>query len=396
MNTRRKLVYVAAATVAAGSMMAFPQSKKIVAPPGTVVAGIPFSPGVRAGDLLHVAGLMGTDAAGNIVAGGIDAQAKKALENVGAVLKAEGMDYKDVVLVNVYLADARDFDAMNKVYREVFANNPPVRATTQADLMLRDGVIEISAIAARPNLPRKYLNPQGWSTNPLPYSKGIAVGDYIFIAGLVSQNPQSGAAVEGDAKVQTKQILDNMKTLVESGGFKMSDLVWSRVWLTDPRDFQMMNDVYRTYFPETPPTRATTRAGLTTPVYKVEIMTWGMKGEKQRLGTAAGTTPLSQAIKVGNYIFVSGLTGGGAQVRGDIKGQASMILTSIQTLLKSGGVDFPNVVEAQVWITDSRNFAAMNEAYTSVIKDQFPARVTVGAQLMSADNLVEMAMIAVK
>ena len=72
------------------------------------------------------------------------------------------------------------------------------------------------------------------------------------------------------------------------------------------------------------------------------------------------------------------------------------MLTSIQNLLKAGGVDFPNVVTAQVWITDSRNFAAMNEAYTGVIKDNFPARVTVGTQLMNADNLVEMAMIAVK
>src|SRR5262245_44666077 len=99
---KRKLVYVVAA-VAASSMMAFPQSKKVVAPPGTVVSGIPFSPGVRAGDLLHVAGLMGTDLSGNVVGGGIKAQAKKTLENIGAVLKAEGMDYKDVVLVNVYL-----------------------------------------------------------------------------------------------------------------------------------------------------------------------------------------------------------------------------------------------------------------------------------------------------
>ena len=79
-----------------------------------------------------------------------------------------------------------------------------------------------------------------------------------------------------------------------------------------------------------------------------------------------------------------------------MKGQASAIMTNLQNLLKTGGVGFPNVVEAQVWITDSRNFAAMNEAYTAVIKGEFPTRVTVGTQLMSADNLVEMAMIAVE
>lgn len=392
---RKKLAIVAAAAVAAGSMMVFPQTRTIVSPPGSQVAGIPFSPGVKAGDLFHVAGTMGTDASGTVVKGGIEAQTRKTIDNIGAILKAGGMDYKDVVSVNVYLADGRDFDAMNKVYREVFATNPPVRATTQADLMLRDGLVEISAIAVNPTLPRRYLNPQGWSSNPLPYSKGIAVGDYIFLAGLVSQNPQSGAPNPGDVKVQTKQILDNAKVLAETAGFTMADMVWSRVWLTDPRDFASMNEIYRTYFGDIPPTRATTRAGLNSTAYNVEIMLWGVKGTKQRLGTMAPNAVLSQAIKVGNHIFVAGLTGASAPLRGDIRGQAAAILTNIQTLLKAGGSDFPNVVEAQVWVTDSRNFAAMNEAYVAAIKGEVPTRVTVGAQLMSADNLVEISMIAI-
>ena len=392
---RNKLAIVAAAAVAAGSMMAFPQTRTIVSPPGAQVAGIPFSPGVKAGDLFHVAGTMGTDSTGKIVTGGIEAQTKKTLENIGAILKAGGMDYKDVVSVSVYLADARDFDAMNKVYREVFATNPPVRATTQADLMLRDGLVEISAIAVNPALPRRYINPQGWSSNPLPYSKGIAVGDYIFLAGLVSQNPQSGAANPGDVRAQTKQILDNAKVLAETAGFTMSDMVWSRVWLTDPRDFASMNEIYRPYFGDIPPTRATTRAGLTNTAYNVEIMLWGVKGTKQRLGTVTPNAVLSQGIKVGNHVFIAGMTGASPQVRGDIKGQAAAILTNIQTLLKAGGTDFPNVVEAQVWVTDSRNFAAMNEAYVAAIKGEVPTRVTVGAQLMAADNLVEISMIAI-
>src|SRR5579884_3109620 len=249
MNT--KCILVAAATLIAGTIMAFSQSKQIIAPAGTRVAGIPFSPGVRAGDLLHISGLMGTDEHGNVVQGGIEAQTRKALENVRAVLKGAGMDYKDVVSVNVYLADARDFDAMNKVYREIFTTNPPVRATTQADLMLRDGLIEITAIAARPELPRRYIQPQGWSSNPLPYSKAIAVGDHVFVAGLVSQNPQTGSAVEGDARAQTRQILDDAKVLGESVGAKMSHVVCPGVWLSDSPDFQAKNEVYRTYFGDT-------------------------------------------------------------------------------------------------------------------------------------------------
>lgn len=375
---RKMLAYVVAG-VAAGSLMAVAQTN---------------SPGVKAGDLYHIAGTMATDSSGNIAGGGIEAQTQKTLDKIGAVLKAAGMDYKDVVSTNVYLADARDFDAMNKVYREVFKTNPPVRATTQADLMQRGALIEISAIAARPDLQRRYINPQGWSTNALPYSRAIAAGDHIFLAGLVSQNPQTGAALGGDVRVQTKQILENARTLTETAGFKMSDMVWSRVWLADPRDFQDMNDVYRTYFGEIPPTRATTRAALMATSYNVEIMLWGIKGTKQRLG--APNPNLSQGIKVGNYVFLAGLTAGGQLLRGDIAGQTSAILTNIQDLLKAGGVNVANAVSGQVWLSDSRNFSAMNEAYARVFKSDPPARATVGSQLMAADNLVEIAVIAVQ
>jgi len=383
------IAYVAVA-VAAGSVIAVAQTKQIIAPPGSQTPGLPFSPGVKTGDLFHIAGMMGTDSSGKIVAGGIEAQTRTALERIGTVLKAAGMDYKDVVSANVFLADMRDFDAMNKVYREVFKTNPPVRATTQADLMVRDGRIEISTIAARPDLQRRYINPQGWPPNPLPFSRAIAVGDHIFLAGLTAQTPQTGAVLNGDVKVQTKQILENAKTLAEAAGFKMSDMVWSRVWLADPREFQDMNEVYRTYFGEIPPTRATTRAALANPAYKLEIMLWGIKGQKQRLGDA--NPNLSQAIKVGNYLFLAGLTA----ARGDAAGQTSTVLTNIQNLLKAGGVDVANVVTGQVWLSDARNFSAMNEAYVKVFKTDPPARATVGSQLMSADNLVEIAMIAVK
>src|SRR5207247_10994269 len=154
------------------------------------------------------------------------------------------------------------------VYQEVFRTNQPVRATTQADLMLRDGLIEISAVAARPDLQRRYINPQGWSTNPLPYSRAIAVGDHLFLAGLVSQNPQTGAALNGDIKVQTKQILENAKTVTEAAGFKMSDMVWSRVWLTVPREFHDMNEIYRSYYSDIPPTTSTTLAALASTAHR--------------------------------------------------------------------------------------------------------------------------------
>jgi len=391
-QTRLPLLLLLAA-IATGSFMAFAQSKQIIAPPGSQITGIPFSPGVRSGDIFYVAGTMATDMTGKVISGGIEAQTTKTLENIGAILKAGGMDFKDVVSVNVYLADSRDFNAMNTAYRPFFPNNPPVRATVETDLMLRDGLIEISAVAVRSDIPRQYINPPGWSTNPLPYSKAIRAGDYFFMAGLVSQDPRTGNAVPGDTTVQTKQILDNAKVLIETAGFQMSDMTIGRVWLTDARDFQLMNNVYRGYFGEIPPTRATVRSRLTAPIYKVEIMLSGVKGQRQRLGTT-GQTPLSQAIKVGNTLYVSGITT--SNPKGDIKAQTQSILTTIQGLLTAGGMTFDDVVEAQVWVTDARNFSLMNEVYVQFVKGNLPTRATVGTDLMSADGLVEIAMTAVK
>ena len=111
------------------------QTKQIVAPPGALIPGIPYSPAVRSGPLLHVAGTVATDASGKIVPGDIEAQTRKTLDNVGAILKAGGLDFQDVVSVNVYVTDVRHIDGMTRVYREV-SNNPPALGIIEAPLPL--------------------------------------------------------------------------------------------------------------------------------------------------------------------------------------------------------------------------------------------------------------------
>jgi 2-iminobutanoate/2-iminopropanoate deaminase len=407
---RIKILTLAIAASAAAIFPAFPQAKQIIAPPGLLDPRMPFSPGVRSGDLLYVAGTMGT-ANGAIAAGGIEAQTKKSLENIGAVLKANGMDYKDVVAVNVFLADSREFDRMNTAYREVFKKNPPVRATVESDLIAPDALVEISAIAVRPDLPRQIINPPGWAPTPL-FSKAIAVGDYIFLGGLVSQDPKTGRPVDGDVKVQTKQIMDNAKVLVEMAGFKMSDITTNRIWLSDSRDLEAMNGPYNSYFTElvpgsVHPTRLAVRSRLMMPVYKVQIMPFGIRGRKEgfnsvdtdrehRLANLSTNAPGTAALKVGNQLYIPGVRVNDAQVRGDVKAQTRAILMNIQNLLKQGGMDFENVVSAQIWITDSRNIEQVNEVYKEFMKGGLPSGTAVGVGLMSADNLVQIGIVAAK
>lgn len=108
----------------------------------------PYSPAVRAGQLLLISGQVPIDpATGSLVHGDIAAQTRRALENVGALLTAGGLTFADVVRTTVFLADLNDFAAMNAIYGTYFAEPFPARSTLQAARLPRDARIEIDAIA---------------------------------------------------------------------------------------------------------------------------------------------------------------------------------------------------------------------------------------------------------
>ncbi len=96
--------------------------------------------GRRAGDFIYVSGQVPFGPDGRLVAGGIEPQARQALDNVKAALAEAGCDLTDVVKCTVWRADPRDFAALNRVYGDFFPHDPPARSTVRANLMI-DGVI---------------------------------------------------------------------------------------------------------------------------------------------------------------------------------------------------------------------------------------------------------------
>jgi 2-iminobutanoate/2-iminopropanoate deaminase len=111
--------------------------------------GLPFSDGILAGNTLYIAGQGGDDEAGQLVPGGIVAETKVTLTNVEKVLKAAGLGMKDIVSVTIYLADMKDFAAMNGVYKDVMPDPKPVRTTVQVAGLLNSARIEMTAIAVK-------------------------------------------------------------------------------------------------------------------------------------------------------------------------------------------------------------------------------------------------------
>jgi 2-iminobutanoate/2-iminopropanoate deaminase len=117
---------------------------------GPSTAGLPYSPGILVGNTLYLAGTIGEDAANNIVPGGIQAETRQALANVGEVLKAAGMSFQDVTSVTVYITSFDDFAGFNEVYRQVFSTDPPARATVQVAALIGGARVELQMIAVEP------------------------------------------------------------------------------------------------------------------------------------------------------------------------------------------------------------------------------------------------------
>lgn len=365
--------------------------------------GLPFSSAVKAGGLIYLSGTLATDAKGQIIAGDIKAQTKHVLDNLSAVLKAAGSSVENVASVNVYIKNAADFAAMNEVYRTYWPKDPPVRTTVVATL-LREGLVEISMVAIPNGGERRVIHPADWLKSPNPYSYGIKSGDILFLAGLISRNGRDNTNVDGDITAQTKTALDNGGEILKAAGMTFADVVASRVYITDTAMFQQMNATYRGYFPKDAlPARATVRADLMSPRSLVEITMTAVRGTREPIAApAADGTPgkpgqnFSSAIRVGNRLWVSGMLGNTEGNKGDAGAQTRETLTRIGRTLKAAGFDFSNVVEGVVFLTELKNYDAMNQAYRESLPKDFPARAAVQTGLVVPDGLVEIMFTAVK
>jgi 2-iminobutanoate/2-iminopropanoate deaminase len=89
-----------------------------------------------------------------------------------------------------------------------------------------------------------------------PYSQAIEANGMLFISGQIPIDPATGQMVQSDIQVQTKQVLENIKGILNAAGYQLSDVVKTTCLLSDMSHFKPMNEVYATYFTNVPPARA--------------------------------------------------------------------------------------------------------------------------------------------
>jgi 2-iminobutanoate/2-iminopropanoate deaminase len=105
-----------------------------------------------------------------------------------------------------------------------------------------------------------------------PYNQAIsAQGSFLFVAGQVPIDPRSGQVIQGDIKAQTRQVLTNLKAILEKADLQFDNVVKTTVFLKDMNEFAGMNEVYAEFFKTDPPARSTIEVARLPRDVKVEI-----------------------------------------------------------------------------------------------------------------------------
>jgi len=110
------------------------------------------------------------------------------------------------------------------------------------------------------------------------YSQGVQVGDALYLAGQIGLDPATRKLVEGGVQTETRRAIDNCRAILEAAGYSLKDVVQVQVFLVDINDYQPMNEVYATYFKESPPARAALAVAALPGGAKVEILMTAVKG----------------------------------------------------------------------------------------------------------------------
>ena len=248
-------------------------------------APVNYSEVMAAGDLVFAAGQMASDYKTGVPAeakvdpafpyygSDIKLQTRYILNNFATTFAAAGTSLDHVIKAHVYLKDLHNFNGFDEVWKEFFKSPPPRTTVGVPDLLVRDALIEIDLIAAKPSATREVIEVPDIPKPLANYAPALRVGNLVFAAGALATDFRTGVAPEaridpafpyyGSAiKRETRYILDNLVKTFKAAGTSLDRVVKAQVFLTDLADFDGFDEVWRAFFPVPPPRTVLQTTGL--------------------------------------------------------------------------------------------------------------------------------------
>ncbi len=129
-------------------------------------------------------------------------------------------------------------------------------------------------------MPKTIILPPGTGTPIAPFSPGTLADGVVYVSGTLAFDKDNNAAHVGDAEAQTRQVLETIKSVIETAGGTMEDVTMNHIFLTDWANYQTINKVYAEYFPGDKPARYCIQCGLVKPDFLVEIASVAHIGQR--------------------------------------------------------------------------------------------------------------------
>lgn len=353
-------------------------------------------------------------ATGAIVAGGAAEQAEQCFKNLQAIVESIGHDMNDIIRVSIFLADIMDLNAVEKVQASFFPTYQPARTVAAVDALPQGALVFIEALVdngeGTQSVPQagdlvKLTN----NTHAAPYDAGstqtVAFSHYNNITMQLPLDPGTGRPILGDVAAQTAQCLANVKAILTSVDVPFDDIVKVTIFVKNLADASVVDDVYKTFFPDSGIARAVNYLPARTVVpvkdlpYHCDVAVEAVVSHgdgtppqaiEDRHGLiieacntdAAPKCPLAtQSVAFSHYNNISAqlpLDLSGKLIDGTVAEQTAQCLAYVKAIVESVDHAMEDIVKVNVYLADIADLAAMNEAYAAFFGDHKPARKVVG------------------
>lgn len=353
-------------------------------------------------------------ATGAIVAGGAAEQAEQCFKNIQAVVESIGHDMNDIIRVSIFLADIMDLNAVEKVQASFFPTYQPARTVVAVDALPQGALVFIEALVdngeGTQSVPQagdlvKLTN----NTHAAPYDAGstqtVAFSHYNNITMQLPLDPGTGRPILGDVAAQTAQCLRNVKAILTSVDVPFDDIVKVTIFVKNLADASVVDEVYKTFFPDSGIARAVNYLPARTVVPVKDLPYHCDVAVEAVVSHGDGTPPqaiedrhgliieacntdaapkcpyATQSVAFSHYNNISGqlpLDLSGKLIDGTVAEQTAQCLAYVKAIIESVDHAVEDIVKVNVYLADIADLAAMNEAYVAFFGDHKPARKVVG------------------
>jgi enamine deaminase RidA (YjgF/YER057c/UK114 family) len=338
------------------------------------------SASILANKTLYVSSQNGRKPDGSL-ASDFQQQAAESLKNVQGVLRQSGMDFGNVVWMNIYLTSANDIDGMNEVYWKSIGANPPARTVLVVAALPGGEAVEINCIAVQNSSQRRSIWPRGWPQGKHVDPPAIQADDVLYLSAQGGTDPLTGKAA-ADFSGEARQALDNVAEILKTANMSMKNVVWVNPYMSVGGQYDVMGKVYKTYFEfgNTPGRGTIEVVGLPDNHHVVFSCIAGADLAKRKAVRPKNMPPsptASPGVLYGDTLYLSAKDGfipDQGIVTEDFDLQLRQSMRNLLDGLQEADMTFADVVFSTVYLRQIQDAERMDSLYGKFFKDKFPAR----------------------